>query len=230
MLFDVATSDPSYDALSQIQFAPAHLGLKIAMACMDGKVYVYECMDVSVLSDWSLEESFDAFALGHARNAGVRCLCWNPSKFDPPQLVCGGEGDENGSALVRVWQLSEATHKWSLVCELDKHIGCGVNGVAWAPNMGRSYHLIASAGQDPSQQLKVHRLARTPERLVPAATQLLPNADQAQGIWRVGWNVTGTVLASSGEEGVVRLWKGSFRGDWTEVRAVASSQFEPTPP
>jgi len=30
-----------------------------------------------------------------------------------------------------------------------------VNDVAWAPNMGRSYHLIASAGQDHHQQLKV---------------------------------------------------------------------------
>lgn len=58
-------------------------------------------------------------------------------------------------APVRVWQFLEATRKWSLACDLDKHSGCGVNAVAWAPNMGRSYHLIATAGQDPRQQLKV---------------------------------------------------------------------------
>jgi nucleoporin SEH1 len=44
----------------------------------------------------------------------------------------------------------------------------------------------------------------------------------------VAWNVTGTVLASSGEEGVVRLWKNTFRGDWKEVQAVASGLFTPS--
>lgn len=32
--------------------------------------------------------------------------------------------------------------------------------------------------------------------------------DHESQVWRVSWNVTGTVLASSGDDGCVRLWKG----------------------
>lgn len=34
---------------------------------------------------------------------------------------------------------------------------------------------------------------------------------QGAQVWRVEWNVTGTILASSGDDGCVRLWK----GEWT---------------
>ncbi len=27
-------------------------------------------------------------------------------------------------------------------------------------------------------------------------------------VWRLSWNVTGTILASSGDDGCVKLWKG----------------------
>ena len=33
---------------------------------------------------------------------------------------------------------------------------------------------------------------------------------QGAQVWRVEWNVTGTVLSSSGDDGKVRLWKGAL--------------------
>lgn len=32
--------------------------------------------------------------------------------------------------------------------------------------------------------------------------------DHYSVVWRVSWNITGTVLASSGDDNCVRLWKG----------------------
>ena len=33
---------------------------------------------------------------------------------------------------------------------------------------------------------------------------------QGAQVWRVAWNVTGTILASSGDDGCIRLWKGVY--------------------
>jgi nucleoporin SEH1 len=213
--------------IKDVAFAPAHLGLKLALACMDGKVYVYEALDVMNLSDWTLEEAFEAFEPKRGdmakRAPGVRCLSWNPSKFDPPMLVVGAEGDDDGTAAVRLFQYPEATRRWSPVCALEPHqrpdTGCSVNDVAWAPNMGRSFHLIASAGQDQTNQLKIHRLRRDASGLVYEGTQAF-TVLSPQGVWRCQWNATGTVLASSGEEGAVHFWKSNFRGEWGQVRAL----------
>jgi nucleoporin SEH1 len=50
-----ATLSDAKKPIKDIAFCPSHLGLKIACACMDGRVYIYEAQDVMNLSDWVLE-------------------------------------------------------------------------------------------------------------------------------------------------------------------------------
>jgi len=39
-------------------------------------------------------------------------------------------------------------------------------------------------------------------------------------VWRVCWNITGTILASSGDDGCVKLWKANYMDNWKCVSTL----------
>jgi nucleoporin SEH1 len=43
-------------------------------------------------------------------------------------------------------------------------------------------------------------------------------------VWQVSWNLTGTVLSSAGDDGVVRLWKTSALREWKQVGAIGTDK------
>mmetsp|Transcript_23094 Transcript_23094/g.41686 ORF Transcript_23094/g.41686 Transcript_23094/m.41686 type:complete len:386 (-) Transcript_23094:962-2119(-) len=144
---------------------------------------------------------------------GVTCLSWCTGRFEPPTMVIGGS-----SGNVVVYRYSDASRTWNSLVKLPQHAG-GVLDVSWSPNVGRSYHLIASAGRD-GTTLCIHRLRRVVGSggLELESTQELDT--RGSQVWRVEWNVTGTVLASSGDGGRVRLWKCDFSNKWKCVSEV----------
>ena len=46
------------------------------------------------------------------------------------------------------------------------------------------------------------------------ARSVMCQMDHHAEVWRVEWNITGTILASSGDDGNVRFWKASLIGEW----------------
>ena len=98
-----------------VAFAPAHFGLRVATACRDGYVRVYEAKDTFNLERWESPEVFEAgmnptlvtsakpnkstvrepnnsgdyIAKEALRNA-VTCLCWNPSPRNGFQTLVAG--------------------------------------------------------------------------------------------------------------------------------------------
>ena len=212
-----------------LQFAPRHLGLKLATGSADGAVRIYEAIDVMNLNHWPISATIEVEAMsaasshgGTAEGAGgiPTALSWCGGRFEPPALVVGGS-----SGAVSVYRYSDASRAWHLTASLPRHSG-GVLDVAWAPNVGRSYHLIASCGQD--NVLRVHRLKRgrkegtgggAGEATLEIESCQILDTNGAE-VWRVAWNITGTVLASSGDGGIVQLWKSNFRNSWRCVSEV----------
>ena len=227
-----------------VKFAPRHYrGLQLATASADGVVRIYEAVDVMNLTHWSLKFFIEVVQPDHSSHTelGVRCLDWCQGRFEPPTLVVG---DSSGN--VNIYRYSEASRNWGLYLRLDGHVNPrkGVLDVAWCPDVGRSYHLVASCGRDGC--LRVHKLRKTNNLLIDStasgagsstnnngsdkrqmasaleleSSQVLNTQDE---VWNCSWNVTGTVLASSGDGGVVGLWKSDFKGIWKCVSKVKGS-------
>lgn len=224
---DTATLTDARKGLSSVKFAPRHLRLQLATASADGIVRIYEAVDVMNLSQWLLKSSITV-EKDKSSDLGVTCLDWCSGRFEPPTLVVGGS-----SGNVNIYRSSDASRSWNLYMKLDGHIHPrkGVLDVSWSPDVGRSFHLISSCGRD--GKLRVHRLKKVPqnhndenEDKATLSEMMLESSQELEtdeDTWRCGWNVTGTVLASSGDGGVVKLWKCNYKGEWNCVSEVHGS-------
>jgi len=182
------------------------MGLKLATCSADGFVRIYEAMDIMNLNHWSLTAEFES------HKNGSSCISWNPSPFDRPSIVVG-----SGDPEVKIWEYNDQQGRWKIAHVLQGHAD-EIHDVAWAPNLGRTYNLIATASKD--KTVRIWRLGTS-----KSASQFPPYVEaelreHKDAVWRVEWNITGTVLASSGDDGNVFLWKANFKGEWKLIGVV----------
>ncbi|KAH7098111.1 WD40 repeat-like protein [Auriculariales sp. MPI-PUGE-AT-0066] len=125
----------------------------------------------------------------------------------------------------------------------------GITSVAWAPLVGRTAHLLASGSRD--GRVRIIKLYAPPEDSdssgngrdnalwggTGGAAATLAKAewkdeevasfdDHSARVSKVEWNLTGTVLASSGHDGRVRLWKASYSNIWRPMGYVTAEEAE----
>ena len=80
----------------------------------------------------------DSIRLEH----GLTCLAWNDNPFEPAKIAVGGFSR-------RAVTLTFSDSGMNEECVLGEQHGNPVHDIAWAPSMGRSYHLIATASREP---------------------------------------------------------------------------------
>ncbi|XP_071958701.1 nucleoporin SEH1-like [Antedon mediterranea] len=209
----------SRTSITDVKFAPKHLGLQVATCSTDGIVRFYEASDVMNLTVWSsVQEEINT------KMSKCSCISWNPSRIHSP-MVAVGSNDPNpsGGGKVLLFEYSQSERKWNKV-ETLMTITEGVHDVAFAPNLGRSYHTLAVASKDVKiTTLKPLRSEHTgtmpgPTRLEMCQSGLLDH--QNRQVWRISWNITGTILASSSDDGLVRLWKANYLENWKCIQTL----------
>ncbi|KAL2353960.1 putative nuclear pore complex subunit [Cryomyces antarcticus] len=198
-------------SVNLLTWSPHSLGCLLACASSDGSVSVLEFRDNS----W-------AHQLFAAHGMGVNAVSWAPAAAPGVMTSAAQQGQQQAQGqrrlvtggsdnLVKIWEWSAATGEYVCVSSLTGHSDW-VRDVAWSPTiLARSY--IASASQDKTVRIWTSD-ASTPHTW--RSTVLTFDAV----LWRVSWSLSGNVLAVSGGDNRVTLWKESLKGAWECVKTI----------
>jgi len=185
-------------------------------------IRIYEAPDVMLLSQWSPQHELNC-------KMPLSSIAWNSSRAHPPMLAVGSDDQNEICGKVILFQFFENSRKWDKVISIDSIVD-PVHDIAFAPNIGRSFHLLGVASKEvrilsikenKSQQnitdlMNNEKQVTQPQQKYDVETKCCFN-DHGKKVWRVSWNITGTILASSGDDGYVRLWKANYLGNWKAI-------------
>ncbi|XP_074604760.1 nuclear pore complex protein Nup44A [Brevipalpus obovatus] len=224
--------------VKDVKFSPKHLGLLLATCSADGTLRIYEAPDVMTLSQWSVIHEIPC-------KVSLSSITWNPSRIHPPMIAVGSDDRSTSEGKVILFELCENTRQW-VKLDVISIVSEPVHDLAFAPNVGRSYHLLGIASRDvkiisikPAQQQQQQAqlnsnnqlsLSSSHQALTPRfdIQQVAQFNDHGAQVWRVSWNITGTILASSGDDGSVRLWKANYLDNWKCVTELKCDSNNPT--
>lgn len=189
-------------SVNSICWAPHEFGLMLACASSDGAV--------SVLSSTG-DGVWVAKKIANAHTIGCNAVSWAPAQGS-------GQGGEPGvwvglrqfatggcDNLVKIWQLQDGAEDWQEAHQLEAHSDW-VRDVAWSPAAGQPSR-IASCSQD-------CRVIIWTCNLSSGSWQPLLLGTFDDVVWLISWSLTGSVLAVSGGDNNVTLWKESRDGSW----------------
>ncbi|XP_078431598.1 transducin/WD40 repeat-like superfamily protein [Wolffia australiana] len=205
-----------------IQFGVCTTSLKLVAACSDGTVKIYELLDPLELKTWQLQAEFQNVTDSASRFEKPTCIsasvAWSPRRGDEHLsiFVVGFSADSPQINSPKIWEFDEIHQRWLAIAELalPEDQGDRVHAVAWAPNIGRPYDLIAVAT---CKGIAIWHLGLTPDtggRLSTEKVALLSGHDGE--VWQLEWDMSGMTLASTGGDGAVRLWQSNLNGVWHE--------------
>ncbi|KAF4670723.1 Protein phosphatase PP2A regulatory subunit B [Perkinsus chesapeaki] len=184
----------SSHAVTDIQFAPRRWGLKLASCSASGCVRTYEAMDPVNLATWVLE---DVITVSRLRANSLNTAAAVAPV--PTNIASGGGRWQERSCVVG--------------CKDSTGRMVAAKDVAWAPNLCRPFDILVVCGA--SNLVCIFDCSIEGCLTLSQTLNLGVNAGP---VWRVAWDLTGTILATAQEGGQVRIWyrEGTREGKWVE--------------
>eukprot|EP00316_Scyphosphaera_apsteinii_P001557 CAMPEP_0119298252 /NCGR_PEP_ID=MMETSP1333-20130426/461_1 /TAXON_ID=418940 /ORGANISM="Scyphosphaera apsteinii, Strain RCC1455" /LENGTH=310 /DNA_ID=CAMNT_0007299309 /DNA_START=94 /DNA_END=1026 /DNA_ORIENTATION=+ len=196
-------------SVNSIAWSPPEHGLCLACASSDGYISVLTHNADNTWTDLKIEAhktGCNAVSWAPAFAAGSAVAAGQESPLQAKRLVSGGCDN-----LVKIWHCisTEVGEQWDEVV-LPRAHSDWVRDVAWAPSLGAPDTMLASCSQDK----KVIIWTQDPES---QSTWTQKEIQFPCVVWRVSWSVTGNILAVSGGDNLVTLWKQNLLGDWEQL-------------
>lgn len=204
----IATHAVHSASVNSVQWAPHEYGVMLLAASSDGKVSIIEFKEQGVSTPIIID----------AHTVGVNSACWAPVSYEdgadgeqPKELrrfVTGGADN-----LVKIWRYNQETQTYALESTLNGHSDW-VRDVAWSPSvLLRSY--IASVSQDKTCIVWSQENNKGPWKKTEVKQDKFPDV-----LWRASWSLSGNILALSGGDNKVTLWKENLTGNWESAGEV----------
>lgn len=229
------------DNVEDISFCPRVFGLKLAVCTYNGKIKIFEPKDYVFYVNWTSI---------HTKDVSLACssICWNPSLLDPQSFILGcynklsnasnikdvKEGlSEIKKNLLQIYAYDDS--KKDFICmttlyldDYNSHLDT-ITSVEWAPQFGRSYHMIGSCSLDKkiiiwkfyfdydfeNDQFKNMRI--DPTKICQVLCVENPNP-----VHRISFNINATVLSTNDSQGLIKIFK-KEDGEYKEVFEFKSS-------
>jgi len=189
-------------SVNSVCWAPPEWGLMLACGSSDSSI--------TVLS-W-VNDRWVHHKIPNAHTLGCNAVTWAPAQapsFDKTNEVQAVKRFASGGCdnLVKIWRLVEENDQWIEEVKLEGHSDW-VRDVAWSPAAGLTKMKIASSSQDRRVIIWTNKesdgISWTPEPL-----HVFDDV-----VWHVSWNFVGDVLAVSGGDNQVSLWKKRDTDSW----------------
>jgi len=215
-------------SVNSIAWSPPEHGLCLACASSDGSITVLtrNADDTWYPQAWKAHSTgCNAVSWAPAFAAGAVMAADTPASVQAKRLVSGGSDN-----LVKIWRTgydAQGNEVWEEEGMAAMQSAEGeearpkahtdwVRDVAWAPSLGAPDSMVASCSQD-------KKVIIWSEDSASPGTWTQREIQFGCVIWRVSWSVTGNILAVSGGDNIVTLWKQNLLGDWEQIGALSES-------
>mmetsp|Transcript_12017 Transcript_12017/g.18155 ORF Transcript_12017/g.18155 Transcript_12017/m.18155 type:complete len:305 (+) Transcript_12017:94-1008(+) len=192
-------------SVNSISWAPHEYGLILACASSDGRVSILEHKDDNWTCSAIQNDSLGCNSVSWAPFSALGSLLENGRSIK--RLVTGSCDN-----MVRIWRQQEQGASWEEERTTLMHTDW-VRDVAWAPNTGMPFNIIASCSED-----RTVVIWKQTDKDGPWVPSLMKSFDSP--VWRVSWSITGNVLVVSTGDHNVTLWKQSVDETWVQVTTI----------